>query len=77
MFTEEDLSQIKKHIEDGQERGFVSFHTDDLADLVNRLECAEAALTAECECSEVSNSKECKETVARNVWLKSAGWTEE
>ena len=43
-FTDEHLTQLKEHIKEGQARGFVSFHTDDLADLITRLEAAENGL---------------------------------
>lgn len=41
--------------------------------LLHRLEAAEEALTATCECEPVDHPNKCAETIAWNKWCKAAG----
>ncbi len=73
-YTNEDLKFLKRLIKQYNSERKDKRNESALGRLVGRLEAAEKALMADCECDPVSNHPDkCMETITWNKWRESIG----
>lgn len=73
-FTDEDLKQLKEHMEECRQDGLQNnLDNKTIGNLIARLEAAEALLDFGCTCESAEDTDYAEEKRLYEVWRKAAG----